>query len=447
MLKQCRQEREAIITYLSDFSAGTSTGRSMFSPGMSSPGGMSDTGGSAGAEPPGGTSSMIDAERKRILILKKRQKKEIQSTIEGETRKAQMAEANRLKLEAEAEKQAIREKELAKKKQAAVEKKRAFELQKKAEEEELEEQHKVEAQKEFARGQAAQVVAAQAAKERKAEARRNAEERARKQAEYQESIMRMLEQQEAAAALKMEELLEEERVRTSKMEEAKQFKIDESRRKRAIAEVRIAEALKGQQYIEHQRREVYNAKQHVILQKKIDNRREVERAAEMRLKKLRDKENKRLAAIETAKAHEEDRINGILQGAWDREATAENNRRSRLTSDMIAAKRSELKKKDKVDNIERMRRIDEFVRLQTLQKLQMDDVRTKSIKHSKSMLLLERKKMGIEMMKRKDYIAKAMVKIAETKNLSQIDKILDGPQKKGKKKRMEKSRSDSDVHK
>ena len=225
------------------------------------------------------------------------------------------------------------------------------------------------------------------------------------------------------------------------------MKIDESRRKRAIAEVRIAEALKGQQYIEHQRREAYNAKQHVILQKKIDNRREVERAAEMRLKKLRDKENKRLAAIETAKAHEEDRINGILKGAWDREATAESNRRSRLTADMIAAKRSELKKKDKVDNIERMRRIDEFVRLQTLQKLQMDDVRTKAIKHSKSMLLLERKNMGIEMMKRKDYIAKAMVKIAETKNLSQIDKILDGPQKTGKKKRMGKSRSDSDVHK
>ena len=137
---------------------------------------------------------MIENERKRIEILKKRQKKEIQDTVEAETRKAQLAEQNRLKLEAEAERQAMREKELVKKKQAAIEKKRAFELQKKAEEEEEEEQRKDQAIKEFQRGQALTAAADQAAKERKVEARRNAEERQRKQAEYQESIMRMLEQ-------------------------------------------------------------------------------------------------------------------------------------------------------------------------------------------------------------------------------------------------------------
>ena len=53
------------------------------------------------------------------------------------------------------------------------------------------------------------------------------------------------------------------------------------------------------------------------------------------------------------------------------------------TAAILIETKKELKKQDKLENIERRKRIDEFIRLQTLQKIASDDARTARIKKTK----------------------------------------------------------------
>ena len=199
----------------------------------------------------------------------------------------------------------------------------------------------------------------------------------------------MLEQQEAAAQAKMEDLQEQDAVRERRLEEQKFAKIEESRMKRAMTEKRIRDALRGQQTVEAERRARFQEKNRQTLELMDKRRGEEEREQEQRLKKLHQKEEKRQMAMDAAKEHEDDRIDQILKHAEEREAQVYAMREERFQTDMVKTVKERLKKQDKVDNIERMKRIDEFLRLQTLQKIQLDNDRSKKLQHSKSTLLQE----------------------------------------------------------
>jgi hypothetical protein len=109
----------------------------------------------------------------------------------------------------------------------------------------------------------------------------------------------------------------------------------------------------------------------------------------------------------------------------------------------LKKERSKLIKQQRVANVERQKRIDEYRRLQTLQKLHETDNRTLHLIQSKSDLVEERKRASIRAKLRKDKVVQAMAEIRLSKKWDSAAKKLKNvvnddsgkKKKKGKKKR------------
>ena len=91
-----------------------------------------------------------------------------------------------------------------------------------------------------------------------------------------------------------------------------------------------------------------------------------------------------------------------------------------------------------------MRRIDEFVRLQTLQKIALDEERTLSLKKQKHKLLMQRKEQSTKQRVTKARLATAIDHLRKTQKWDQMDKIIDSAVSgKSKKKKRRKKGSQS----
>ena len=95
--------------------------------------------------------------------------------------------------------------------------------------------------------------------------------------------------------------------------------------------------------------------------------------------------------------------------------------------------RKELANEDKQQNVSRIKRMGEFMRLQTLSKLEQDNMRTQKIREEKDSLREQRKKMQHENFLRKAAVKEAMDQMKVTNKYIDIEDVL--AKKTGKKKR------------
>lgn len=162
-------------------------------------------------------------------------------------------------------------------------------------------------------------------------------------------------------------------------------------------------------------------------------------------KRILDKNRKRQQAMEEARRVDRANAKRINDERIARETMVARNAAGRYSSDMVKKTQEELRKKDKLENIERMRRIDEFVRLQTLQKIALDEERTISLKKQKEKLLLQRKEQAMKQRVTKARLGHAIETLRKSQKWDQMDKIIDaavsGKSKKKKKKRKKGSQS------
>ena len=107
-----------------------------------------------------------------------------------------------------------------------------------------------------------------------------------------------------------------------------------------------------------------------------------------------------------------------------RERRVAENAANRHASDMVGVTKEELRKQDKLENIERMKRIDEFLRLQTLQKIAADDERTKSVAKQKEDLMTQRQLMGARQRLSKAKLQEGVDKLRQTQRWDKLDSIM-----------------------
>merc|ERR1711991_1153951 len=131
-------------------------------------------------------------------------------------------------------------------------------------------------------------------------------------------------------------------------------------------------------------------------------------------KRLLEKNRKRQHALEEARRIDRMSAKKINDERIAREEMVARNAAGRYSADMVKRTKEELRKKDKLENIERMRRIDEFVRLQTLQKIALDEERTLSLKKQKHRLLLQRKEQATKQRVTKARLATAIDHLRKT---------------------------------
>jgi acetolactate synthase regulatory subunit len=95
---------------------------------------------------------------------------------------------------------------------------------------------------------------------------------------------------------------------------------------------------------------------------------------------------------------------------------------------------SDLKLQDKLDNVERVARVNEFRRLQTLQKIQAQDMKYEDIQYKKTDLSKRHNEEAKHSLIRKHEISDAMEKMRMTNDYTLLDKLFDSKKNKRDKK-------------
>lgn len=355
-------------------------------------------------------SSMLENEMKRFESMKRRQEKEIKRIVANEK---QMGELQRKLLKAEND-DAIRKKEHAKRvaalKAQALEKKRARENEKKQrDEDELarrRELAKKEAEFEIAkakRERKMEKVRAREAMEREMERRRLLEAQAAKTAGIMKQQERMAEDSRLKMESKARKVQENQERKRGECVcggvggvdfhnspfltlflvslESKHKEIEEARLK---AEQKIHTVVAMNKKIQADKRKAFDDKQAEITRFKRENAEVVRKRTEEAAKKLADKHERQRQRQEEAQNKLFDRKQRIIKQLEDKEQFKYVVEAERAEEMAIRQLRMELKKEDKRQNVERIRRMDEFMRLQVKQKMEEDDSRTASIREQKS---------------------------------------------------------------
>ena len=225
---------------------------------------------------------------------------------------------------------------------------------------------------------------------------------------------------------------ERERAVKAAMDEKQRKHKAEIRQKRAQAEARIAAAAKGNADIQRKKRTDYEAKQAHAAELAVQVAERV--AEETKAAAIKRQEDAKQAAdrLESMKTITKDRIDRILANRAKRDGylATVHVERDRLRKQRMVER--DMKKDDKLGNVQRIKRIDEFVRLQTLQKIQVclgssvvllqlaslcspclaaassrsqdDDDRSANIRREKAELMAQRKRQTNEALMKKHQI-------------------------------------------
>jgi hypothetical protein len=370
-------------------------------------------------------------EEKRIEALRRRQEKELNKIIEREQTLAGLQLKIKRAEEEEAKKKKLHLKKVAEERQAEEKKKqqRAAEL-KRLDAEEAEKKREL-ARKEAAVAEKLAKRRIQMVRELVKEARLRDEERKAKVEEARRKTEALLKAQEDEAERVRIKMNEREQRIMAQLEQKKENKREEVAAQREVASKRIAEALekyhelheaKKSAFAERQRQATIRASQHAI-----EERQRLKKQAEDRDKRNKDRLNRLVDAYKQRAEHrksivdrrnEKDQVYGTIRSEREHHVSL-----MKFTSD--------LKLRDKLDNVERVARMNEFRRLQTLQHISMQELRYEEIIARKEEMLRKHAEEAKTSLIRKHEISDAMDRMRTTNDFTLLDKLF--ASKKGKK--------------
>ncbi|CAE7795160.1 unnamed protein product [Symbiodinium microadriaticum] len=278
----------------------------------------------------------------------------------------------------------------------------------------------------------------EAARQLLLEAREREAERERKMEEHRQKTETLLQQQIAIAEenrLKMQE--REDRV-NAQLEMKKQKKRDEIQEKRELAANRISEALEKHHALHEQKKAAF----HVHQQEALRRAKELEMAEREKLRKqAEDRERKnrlRTTRLVDAYRQRNEHRSEIVRRRKEKDKTFIKLQEERDELNRSRKFFNDLKKTDKQENVERVARMNEFHRLQTLQAIHEADMRYERIQEQKNDLMRRHREEAKQSLTRKHAIANAMDLMRVTNDYTLLDQLFTD-KKSGRKK---KSRGD-----
>ncbi|CAM9703462.1 unnamed protein product [Chrysoparadoxa australica] len=430
------REREAIIEYMNHLDGHQTFART----GGAETGGVATINSDLEAEAARLRAGILEMEAKRTIAIKKRQEREMQRVIENEQ---QMADLQAKILRGE-EEELARQKEHAKNvalaRAAAVERKRQAELdKKKAEDAEDQRRREMNLREKNLELKLLEAEKKNAVELAKAAAERNQQRIAREEAR-QQMVVDLIAAQEARAQKSKEIMMEREARVAAQLEKKKRAKHKEVLEKRSRAERRIQEALAKNKKIQEDKRRAYYMKQEAAqakaaeqavlnteyIQKKIVAEQKKEEFLRKRLENsYRDRADHRADIIN--RRVEKDKFYAVVKAEREKEMA-------------VRMLKNELSQQDKKENIERIKRIDQFVKLQTMKRIEEETHRSEAVAEQRQYLIDQRKSAALQAMHQKYCIKEAMERMKATNKFHSLDAILDGS---GKKRRKRPSRSAS----
>ena len=356
--------------------------------------------------------------------LKRRQEAELEKIME---REAAMAELYQKIARAEAEEHKKHKQHLkavAAAKVEAEKKAKALAAKKKQAEEEEKARKKEIEKKEAAFAEKMKKIQAQEAKRLEREAKERERERIEKMEEYRKKTEALVQQQADLAEKNRILMLEREERVQAQMQEKKERKRIEVAEARAKAKARIDAAIQSAIAIQDQKKADFYARQ----AKAEELARENAKLEKIRLKEgaeAREKKAKvaydRLVGAYNKRA---DRRDDIVRRSESKQGGYEKMQMERLERIRKNKFIASIKVQDKIENVERTARVNEFKRLQTLQSIEEGDRRYEEIQSRKKDLMSKYRSEQKRTLTRKHEIADAMETMRVTGDTKLLDRIF-----------------------
>ncbi|CAM9561739.1 unnamed protein product [Pylaiella littoralis] len=369
---------------------------------------------------------ILEIERKRGLVIAERQEKEMQRVVENEQRMAELHKKIHRAEEADAKRRAEHELKVAQQKAAAAAKRAKQELDK------YEREKNDDAQRKEMIKHAAEMEMRQLQLEKEQEAtrlaeaeRREEDRRALKEQQDKATIALMQAQEEKAEERKRIMADREARVQ-AQLAEKKAEKVAEVAAQRAAAEQRIQEVIEKNKKIQLDKKIAYDNKVAEVAARKAERAAEEEARAKKKADEQTKQEVVRAKRLEASYQDRADHRKDILARRRRKDKFYGEIRSERCKELAMKKLYHDLVMEAKRESIERLRRVDEFVRIQTLLRIEQETERTEKIKAERKFLVEQRIAAASQAIKKKHKIKEAMEKMRATNNFHSLDALLDG---------------------
>jgi len=352
--------------------------------------------------------TFVENEEKRMLKMKKRQEKEIEQMLQFEMKMSGIAEEREKRAEKEQQKEEQRKREKVKRGKLVAEERRLKDLRRKAMEDAEEEMRQQQAKAAYLKEKAVQGEREEKEREYKKETRLREEERQAKKEEHRVMTQRILDEQQAAIKAKMEEMESAEELRQRRLAEDYEVEKAKVEAKRRAIEERISRNMKMAAKVEEKRKQDFFAKQEHHEQLREDHLGAQERDRELQARQHELMEQRRLMVLAQTRRDEERRMESLRQAFVDEEVNVMRVKEARERSHMLTKEKKELKIAMKLENVNRIKRIQEYRRLETLRQIHEGDKRIDSMLNRKAEIVETRKLNAQNVKIQKDNLIRVM---------------------------------------
>lgn len=373
---------------------------------------------------------MVENDMKRFEAAKARQRKELERLVEGEMKLNELTKKLEI-TEAKAEERKMTHEEKVKKRQAKIaekQEKRKQELQMRMEIE-LENRKKL-AISEAGREKAIVEKEVEDLKMHKTRMVENDMLARAKIEAHQKKIDDLIKLQEDLAKQSRADMDRREAQLKAVMEKSQEKRAKARALKQAKTAKRIAIAAEKNRKIQEDKRTAYEkrvAEAEVL--KKEKKMEEMDYIAKV-VKTKAEKDAVRTGRLEDAKAGLAAKKEKIVQDRLNREAKMSAEREVRESKTWLSKIDKDMHLEDKLENVARIRRVEEFERLKLMQKIQLDDDRSERIKQERAYLMEQRHLSAHEAFLTRLRVREAMEQMRISNKSTGLEGILDGGKKK-----------------
>lgn len=347
---------------------------------------------------------MIRAENRRLEKIRTRQKKELLMILQAEGKMTEIQRELKEREDRDRQAEEARQKARVENAKRAAEDLRLRELRRKAAEDAEEELTRIKAKEMYEREQSFLKEKEQQKKELRKRASIEAQEKERQKEAHR---LQMAQKQEMER-LKLDSLIEERRAKENEIKENLKLKQQQDRATFAARKQRVAEGFKAKQeaakQMEQKRKLDFEAKltkMEMIHQAKAEKNRIDLEKKQKEIEFLSKKREQQLKLINEAK---ESKKESYIKKIKDHEETVSALLHERELELKIVKEGRELMKQLKLDNVERLKRSQEYKRQETLKTMSENESRAQEMLRKKKDLLEQRKRATREAKIQKDKI-------------------------------------------
>jgi len=369
---------------------------------------------------PRSSSAMVEKERQRLEVLKRRQEKELQQMVQYEITRKELLEKQQKRVE-EQERRAMEQARLKIQHEAArMAKQREIELQKMAEEKEMERRARVMAEERYRHEKRMQFEREATERQLRQRAYQDEMERRHKAEEARRETEAILEAQAEEVRLRKVEMEKRDAERIKRMEQELKEKHAANMLKRKKAEERINQALEHNAQLMRMKRAAYEQKEAEAEARRkeleaIHAREEAHKKEEEHRKHL-ERQEKYAAALET----EEMRKMSVKERAAEKERLlAELNARRKKENDLRKVD-SDFQLKLRLDKVDCIQKMSLYNRQQLLERIMNDYDKTRELLRERQNLQMQRKMANMNASLQRQMMSKAMDSLRFTKNVDSL---------------------------